>query len=239
MKGVPQEETALTHQSRAELRAELLSRIPRWYAPWAHLAFPAIAGLAIAVFALTRIEDLRPWQLACVPLFLAFGNAVEWHAHRGLLHRRTRFLEVLYVRHTPQHHAVYVADDMAISSARELKLILLPAYGVLGILAVTSPITVAFMWLGQPNLAALWVASVVTYVLSYEWLHLAYHLPEASFVGSLRPIRRLRRHHQLHHAPHLMQRWNFNVTLPLWDHVRGTVYRKPGTTPVPGAIRRA
>jgi hypothetical protein len=22
-----------------------------------------------------------------------------------------------------------------------------------------------------------------------------------------------------------MQRWNFNVTVPLWDHVRGTVYR--------------
>lgn len=228
----------MTRQARTELREELLSRIPWWYAPWMHLAFPAAVGIAIAAFALSRIEGLHAWQLACVPLFLAFGNAVEWHAHRGVLHRRTRFLDVLYVRHTPQHHAVYVADDMAIRSVRELKLILLPAWGVLAILALTSPITVAFLRFGQPNLGALWVASVVAYVLGYEWLHLLYHLPEQSLLGRLWLVRTLRRHHQLHHAPHLMQRWNFNVTLPLWDHVRGTVYRAPGATPVPVALRR-
>jgi hypothetical protein len=229
----------MTEASRAELRDQLLSRIPRWYTPWLHLAFPTVAGIAISALALSTVQGLRAWQLLFIPVFLAFGNAVEWHAHRGLLHRRTRFLEVLYVRHTPQHHAVYVADDLAIRDPRELKLILLPAYGILGILAVTSPITAALVWAGQPNLAALWVTSVVMYVLSYEWLHLSYHLPEHSFVGRRRFIRALRRHHQLHHAPHLMQRWNFNVTIPLWDHVRGTVYRPAGATPVPGALRRS
>ncbi|WP_242394604.1 sterol desaturase family protein [Anaeromyxobacter oryzisoli] len=228
----------MTRQSRAELREELLSRLPRWYTPWLHLAFPAASGLGIAAFALSRVEGLRAWQLACVPLFLAFGNAVEWHAHRGLLHRRTRFLEVLYVRHTPQHHAVYVADDMAIRSARELALILLPAYGVLALLALTSPIALAFFGLGQPNLAALWVATVVSYVLGYEWLHLAYHLPEQGRIGRLWLVQALRRHHQLHHAPQLMQRWNFNVTVPLWDLVRGTSYRAPGASVLPGALRR-
>ena len=69
-----------------------------------------------------------------------------------------------------------------------------------------------------------WVASVVLYVLTYEWLHLAYHLPADGAVGRLRATRWLRRHHQRHHHPPLMQRWNFNVTLPLWDHVRGTVW---------------
>jgi hypothetical protein len=34
-----------------------------------------------------------------------------------------------------------------------------------------------------------------------------------------------------------MQRWNFNVTVPLWDHVRGTVWRAPGTAPH-GALPR-
>ncbi len=228
----------MTEASRAELRDELLSRIPRWYTPWLHLAFPAVAGIAIAALALSRIDDLRAWQLGFVPVFLLFGNAVEWHAHRGLLHRRMRFLEVLYVRHTPQHHAVYVADDMAIRSARELKLILLPAYGVLAILAVTSPITIALVRVGQPNLGALWVASVVAYVLGYEWLHLAYHLPQHSAVGRLRIIGKLRRHHQLHHTPHLMQRWNFNVTVPVWDIVRGTVYRPHAPAAYPGAVRR-
>jgi hypothetical protein len=230
------EEHAMTQASRAELRAELLSRVPRWYSPWAHLAFPAIAGAAIAGIALSRVHDLRPWQAALVPLFLIAGNAVEWHAHRGLLHRRTRLLAPLYVRHTPQHHAVYVAGDMALRDWRELKLILLPAYGVLAILALTSPLTMGLVVLGQPNLAALWVASAVAYVLSYEWLHLAYHLPADGKVGRLGAIRWLRRHHEHHHAPQLMHRWNFNVTVPLWDHVRGTVWRRPTPTSAAAAL---
>lgn len=227
----------MTQASRAELRDELLARVPRWYSPAVHLAFPALAGLALAGLALSRIQDLRLWQLALVPVFLVLGNVVEWHAHRGLLHRRMRFLHGLYLRHTPQHHAMYVADAMAIRSARELRFILLPGYGVLAILAVTSPVVLLFFALGQPNLAALWVASAVVYLLSYEWLHLAYHLPESSWIGRRPLIQRLRRHHQLHHAPHLMHRWNFNVTVPLWDHVKGTVYspgaRTPSAAPIP------
>ena len=34
-------------------------------------------------------------------------------------------------------------------------------------------------------------------------------------------------HHAVHHTPELMQRWNFNVTVPLWDWVRGTIYKPP------------
>jgi hypothetical protein len=147
-----------------------------------------------------------------------------------------RPLEVLYVRHTPQHHAIFVAGDMALKNARELKLILLPAYGILAVVAVTSPITFLLVWIGQPNLAALWVASAIFYLLAYEWLHLAYHLPAESRIGRMRAIGVLRRHHELHHATHLMQRWNFNVTVPLWDWVRGTIYR-PGAAPA-ALVRR-
>lgn len=227
----------MTHASRAALRADLLSRIPRWYSPWLHLAFPLVAGVAIAAIALSFVEHLRAWELAFVPLFLAVGNAIEWHAHRGLLHRRTWPLGVLYVRHTPQHHAVYVADDMFIRDWRELKLILLPAYGVVAIALVSSPVAILLAAAGERNLSALWVASTVLYVLTYEWLHLAYHLPADGAVGRLRVTRWLRRHHQRHHAPHLIQRWNFNVTLPLCDLLRGTVWRAPDEAAA-GAVPR-
>jgi len=215
----------VTEASRAELRAELLSRVRASYSSSLHLAFPTVVGIAAAAFALSRVQGLRAWQVAVVPLFLLFGNAVEWHAHRGLLHRRVRFLEVFFVRHTPQHHAMFVAGDMAMREPRELKFVLLPAYGILGLLAVTSPLAFLLAALGQSNLAALWIASVVFYVLSYEWLHLAYHLPRESALGRSPVIAALRRHHEIHHATHLMHRWNFNVTLPIWDRVRGTVYR--------------
>ncbi len=217
----------MTRASRQELRAEMLSRLPPRYSPALHLAIPTAGGIALAALALSRLSHLAAWQVALVPLFLAFGNAVEWHAHRGLLHRRTRFLERLYVRHTPQHHRLYVADDMAVRSWRELRFVLLPAHAVFAIVLLTAPIPIAFALLGQPNLSWLWIASAAVYLLSYEWLHLAYHLPDGHPVARLSAVRRLRRHHQLHHAPHLMQRWNFNVTLPLWDIVRGTVWHAP------------
>ncbi len=229
----------MTQASREDLRRELLSRIPRWYSPWLHLAIPAVTGLAIVALALGWIQDLRAWQLALVPVFVVVGNAVEWHAHRDLLHRRTWPLEVLYVRHTPQHHAIYVSEDMYIREWRELRFVLLPAYGVLGIVVVTSPVTAAFWLAGQPNLAALWVTTVVMYILTYEWLHLAYHMPAEGFVGRLGVTKWLRRHHQRHHHPPLMQRWNFNVTLPLWDHLRGTVWHAPAPHAEPAVPRRA
>jgi fatty acid hydroxylase family protein len=217
--------------SREDIRRDLVSRIPRWYSPWLHLAIPAASGVALIALALSRVHDLRAWQVAFVPLFLALGNVVEWHAHRDLLHKRTWPLQELYERHTPQHHAIYVSEDMYIRDLRELKFVLLPAYGVLAIAVVTSPITAALWLAGQRNLAALWLASVVFYLLTYEWFHAAYHMPAEGPIGRWRVTRWLRRHHQRHHSPRLMQSWNFNVTIPLWDLVRGTVYRAPEDRP--------
>jgi hypothetical protein len=226
----------MTHTARAEYRDELLARVPRRYSPLLHLAIPTVGGLAIIAAALFSLRGLQAWQVAFVPLFLLLGNAIEWHAHRGLLHRRTRFLEVLYERHTPQHHMMYVADDMAIRSARELRFVLLPAYGLFAIVLLTSPVAIALGVLAGRNVAALWVASAALYVLSYEWLHLSYHLPPHGRIGRLLLVRFLRRHHQAHHALHLMQRWNFNVTVPIWDVVRGTVYRPAAlTSPAPAS----
>jgi len=35
-----------------------------------------------------------------------------------------------------------------------------------------------------------------------------------------------------------MQKWNFNVTIPVWDHVRGTVWHA-ADAPAPAMPRRA
>ena len=82
------------------------ARVARGAPRRAHRAHPAVvfavaprrgaglSGVAIAALALSRIEHLAAWQLLFVPLFFALGNAVEWHVHRDLLHRRVRWLEV-------------------------------------------------------------------------------------------------------------------------------------------------
>ncbi len=220
----------MTAAGRRELRDELLAVIPRWYSPWGHLLFPTLVGVAILIGAIDHLRGVRAWQVALVPVFWIIGNAVEWHAHRGLLHRGMRLVDVLYVRHT-QHHKVYVTDSMAIREIRELKLVLLPAAGVLALFTFTLPVAAILLVEGQRNVALLWIATAVAYVLSYEWLHLAYHLPPESPVGGLAIVRALRRHHAMHHSPALMQRWNFNITVPLWDWVRGTIYRAPSPAP--------
>jgi hypothetical protein len=228
----------MTTEERLEFRAQLLARVPRWYSPAFHFAAPAAGGAAIVAVALSRVHDPRPWQVACLPLFLLASNAIEWHAHRDILHRVTWPLEGLYRMHARVHHAVFVPEDMAIRDRRELQRVLMPAWGMFAILAASSPAAIVMLLAGVPNLAALWVATVVAYVLAYEWLHLAYHLPADGRLGRLRVLGWLRRHHQSHHAPHLMRRWNFNVTIPIWDHVRGTVWR-PERAGAEGIPRRA
>jgi hypothetical protein len=213
-------------EERDKLRAALVAEIPGWYSPWGHVLFPSVVGIAVIVGSLLALRDLRFLELLTVPIVYVISNATEWRAHKDLLHRRTPPLQMLYDRHTPQHHMVFVTSDMEVRNTREFRLVLIPFYGVLAILSVTVPVAVALTFGGLRNVGALFVATTTFYVLSYEWLHLSYHLPKESFIGRLGIIRVLRRHHATHHHPALMQKWNFNVTVPLWDWVRHTTYRR-------------
>jgi len=210
---------------RDALRAELVARIPRWYSPWGHLAFPSLVGLGMIAAAIALLDRPSVLELLTVPVVLVLVNLNEWHIHRNVLHRRTWPLEVLFWRHTPEHHVIFVRDDMAMRSAQEFRLVLIPFYGILAIFVTTLPLTAALWLLVSPNVALLWVASTMGYVVAYEWLHLAYHLPATNPIGRSRLIAKLRRHHAVHHTPELMQRWNFNVTVPLADWLLGTIWQ--------------
>ena len=63
-------------------------------------------------------------------------------------------------------------------------------------------------------------------MVSYEVLHLCYHAPKNSFIGRRKIIGVLRTHHARHHDPRLMQRYNFNVTVPIFDWIMGTMAPK-------------
>ncbi|HEY1694210.1 MAG TPA: sterol desaturase family protein [Polyangiaceae bacterium] len=234
--------------SREAFRQKVRGRISPRYSPAFHLAAPSTVGIGLIVASLAMLRDVRWWELLLVPFVYVVSNAVEHRAHRLALHGRTPGLTVLYDRHTPQHHRIFIAKDMAIRDRKEFALVLLPWFGVLAIFVMTAPITIG-LWLTERNLACLFVATTMFYVVSYEWLHLAYHLPPAHPLGRLGLVRRLRLHHATHHHPPLMQKWNFNVTVPLWDWVRGTTYpqripelsepttpSKPATAEVPSGV---
>jgi hypothetical protein len=218
----PPRESPLPPGERQALRERLMSAVPASYSPYRHAGLTFGFGLAVIAGAIASIRGLDPLHLMTIPIVYVFANATEWRAHRYLLHHRSKLVPLLYDRHTPQHHMIFNTDDMAVRNAREWRYVLIPSYAVILIAALNAPIAGAIWLLGYTNVALLYIASTVGYVLLYEALHLAFHLAPDRGIGGWSIIRVLRRHHAVHHDPRLMQRYNFNVTVPLWDLVRRT-----------------
>lgn len=211
-------------RSRAEeLRKRCVEAIPGGYNPWLHLASTTGVGAGALALAVWGMKAVSPAQLLTIPATLLFANAFEWRVHRSVLHRRFWPLGELYDRHTPVHHGIYHTDTMAIRDWREMKLVLLPAVGVLGIVVATGPVAGLVGAAISPNVGWIFLATSATYMVSYELLHLAYHLPDDHPIAKNPVIELLRRHHAVHHDPRLMRKWNFNVTVPFFDWVRGTI----------------
>jgi hypothetical protein len=154
------------------------------------------------------------------------ANFFEWLVHKDVLHKRRWPWEVIYDKHTPMHHMIYVEDDMALRSAAEFRLVLIPAAGVLGIVLTAAPFAIGIARVWSAPAGWLFLLTTSLFMVTYEVLHLCYHAPKDSFIGRRRFIRALRAHHAKHHDPRYMQKWNFNVTIPLFDWIMGTVAPK-------------
>ncbi len=207
-------------------RAAETARIPRWYFPYGHLAGTVGIGLAALALALARVKDVRWPQALVIPAILVFSNLFEWWAHKNVLHRPRFPFRGLYEKHTPLHHRLYRREDMAMRSVRELKFVLMPASGVLGIVLAASPLALGLGLAFGPNVGWLALLTQALYIVSYELTHLCYHLPAGNPVRRIGLVRKLAEHHARHHDPGLMGRWNFNVTLPLADALFGTIVPK-------------
>jgi sterol desaturase/sphingolipid hydroxylase (fatty acid hydroxylase superfamily) len=204
-------------------RDEIFAGIAPSYSGWRHFGLVNAMALALIVSALALVRAPTVAELALVPAAFLFANWGEWQLHRDVLHRRVRGFGVLYERHALTHHVAFHHDTMAAPSPREWRWVLFPAPALVGLVALVAPVALVLARLWSRNAGLLFLATGVGFYLLYEWCHLSYHQPEASFVGRLALVRVLRRHHQRHHHPALAKRYNFNVTFPIWDRVRGTV----------------
>lgn len=214
----PIPEVAERHEA---FRARVLSRWGRWYSPWAHLLVPGAVGLGLIVAALALVHRPGVVVVSLAAAWTLALNGLEWFIHRNLLHRgRWAF----YDRHTPEHHGFFQTDTMEIRSTREFAVVLIPGYALLTIFVGLAPIGMALGVINR-NLGLLFYATSIAYVLAYEWLHLVYHL-RPPMGGWPSWLEALRRHHAAHHDPSLMNDWNFNTTVPLWDWLAGTGRRR-------------
>lgn len=201
----------------ADFRERMLARVPRWYSPYAHLAGTVGIGVFAVIVCISQLRAPAAIELLTLPMAFVFANLIEWIAHKHFMHRRRRFFSVLFDRHTPEHHRVYRKDAMAMKSARELRLVLIPAMGVLGIVLLATPAALLAGLLANENVGWLFLLTSAVYVVGYELTHLCYHLPESTPLYRVSFVRFLREHHAEHHAASRMQHFNFNVTVPLFD----------------------
>ena len=211
---------------QGEFREQQLARIPRWYSPYGHMAGTLGVGIIATAAALWHLHGVRWAQLLVIPAVFVFSNFFEWWAHKNVLHRPRWPFGILYEKHTPLHHRIYRWEDMAVRDVREFAFVLIPARGVLGIVLSAAPIAVLAGLLLGPNVGWLTLMSQALYVVAYEMTHLCYHLPPTHPVQRIGVIRWLSAQHARHHDPALMNRWNFNVTVPLADWVLGTLLPK-------------
>jgi hypothetical protein len=220
----------LTEERRTAVRQKALAEIPWWYSPHGHLAATTGIGLVVLVLSIVsivRLETGVKWtDLLVIPAVVLLANYYEWRVHRDVLHKRFWPFEVIYDKHTPMHHMIYVEEDMAIRDVKEFRLVLIPAAGVLGIVLGAAPIAIGLARFWSAAAGWLFLLTASLFMVSYEVLHLCYHAPANSFIGRLAIIARLRAHHARHHDPRLMQRYNFNVTVPLFDWLMGTIAPK-------------
>lgn len=218
--------SGISTERRDRIRSQAVSEIPSWYNPWAHLMATTgigVLALLLGTWQLGKLGPVKASDLLIIPITFLLANLFEWRVHKHVLHRRRWPMEILYDKHTPMHHMIYIEEDMTLRSQREFRLVLIPAAGVLGVVLVTTPFAVLISALWSTAAGWMFLVSASLYMVTYELLHLAYHAPKDSFIGRLRFISAMRRHHARHHNPRLMQRYNFNVIIPLSDYLLGTM----------------
>lgn len=198
------------------------------YRGWLHFATTSVVSLAVVGFAASRVHAASALEWVTVPATFLFANFVEWAGHRGPMHHPRRPLEVLFQRHTREHHRFFTHEAMTYASSRDFKMVLFPPVMLVFFLGgVATPLAALLFLVASPNVAWLYVTTAMAYFLTYEWLHFAYHLDPRSGVGALPGMRALRRHHTRHHDPRIMNHANFNITFPLADLLFGTRERTP------------
>lgn len=229
-----------TRESRQTLRAQALTALPRHYMPYVHLASTCGVGVALLLLGVRFVHSPHAWELLVIPAMFVFANFFEWYVHKNVLHKRKPWpLSELFDRHTPSHHAYYTEHDMELGSVREFHFILIPAVGVLSASLTAAPLALLLGMLVSANAGWLVLITTGVYMVAYELSHLAYHLPQSSWLGRRKLLGVLRRHHARHHDPRVMQTTNFNVTVPLFDWIMRTMPRAARTRPpVTAPLRR-
>jgi hypothetical protein len=202
--------------------------MPGDYSARAHIIRTAFIASGIAAAALWLSRSAAPLDWLLLPAFFVVANFIEWAVHKNPMHRPLT-PRILYKNHALIHHRAFLHTSMPITCTKELGLIMMPWYTMLGLFIVASPVAFAAAWWRGWGAAGIFYLAAALYFVTYEGLHALYHLPDATLrrVGlGGRLFQKMRSHHRHHHRLDRMAHVNFNVTFPLMDTLLGTRERE-------------
>jgi len=205
----------------------LQSTAPGGYSAVRHFAtLNAMAGFVMLYCAWRIISAPEPhWLAGGLVSTLSFlvANLGEYALHRFDMHHPDSKSD-----HSPVHHRYFTAGSMFLKSFQDCHTILFRVSFIFKALFFVLPCLGAVLnALLFPTCGYFFLLVTSSYYLQYEWLHLSYHAPADSLLGSLPGMALLRRHHRIHHHQPFMRQWNFNITYPFMDLLFGTYYRGP------------
>lgn len=206
---------SLTQSDRKQYRE---SEVPVNYSGWRHFAITNGLVLASVAACAWQLNEVKLWEWLSVPLIALYANLAEYFGHRFVMHRPRRGFGLIYKRHVKQHHRFFTDTAMPVDSSRDFKAVLFPPILLMLFLgAFGTPMALAVGYFASANAGWLFAITGLLYFLNYEYLHLAYHLPEAHWVSRLPFMAKLKRLHTRHHDPSQMAHSNFNITYPVGD----------------------
>jgi hypothetical protein len=213
-----------TEQFRNEYRT---TEVSESYSGKLHFAFTTIWCLALIGTCIYFIHQPTWKEILIIPISFLYINLAEYFGHKGPMHNRKKMLDKVFKRHTLQHHQFFTNQQMQCDSVQDFKMILFPPVLIIFFCFVfVVPVSLLFYYFWSMNAALIFAATVFVYYLNYEYLHLAYHLPDEHFISKLPIIKSLKKLHQTHHNPQLMNSKNFNISYPIFDVVFGTLHKE-------------
>jgi hypothetical protein len=219
----------MTLQAMEAFRSQYRAGISSLYNGWLHMFTVAGIGLFVILYAFGQIQNPSVLEWMVFPLTMLVVNFAEYYAHRWLGHRKTKLGGLFYKRHTGDHHSFFLENAMNYQSVRDWRVVLFPAFLILAfIFGLILPGGYVLQSFVSDNAAYFYAAAGITGYLFYEVMHFSYHIPRGHWAEKIFlciPGWKLMRHtHVLHHKRDKMAQANFNITLPIFDLILGTLY---------------
>ena len=224
--------TKMTLEAMAKFRANYRHDIKASYNGWLHMLSVLAVGLAVIIFSFSQLASVSVFEILVFPMTLLVVNFAEYYAHRWLGHRKTRYGKLFYSRHTGDHHSFFLEHAMDYQGIRDWRVVLFPVYLIFaflfGLILPGAYVLTEFVSL---NAAYLYAAGGISGYLFYEIMHFSYHIPRGHWAEKIFLVipgwKALRHLHVLHHKREKMGEANFNITLPIFDLLLGTLFWQP------------